>query len=473
MKRSSASSRRLKTRSSVSSRSSSRDLGVGRDVVGVDHRQVEPRLHAVVEEDRVEHRARAPARRRRTRSTRRARSSRPGSSALMRRMPSIVSTALGRHSSSPVVSVKVSASKISSSGSSPCSSQAMSRMRLAISTLRSAVLAMPTSSMVSAISAAPWALASGITLSALSRPASRLIELTIAAAGDLLERRLDHLGLGRVDLDRRRLGQRHALDHLPHLLVLVLALGERHAEVEHVRAAGHLVLGHLHEAVVVVGQQQLLGLARALRVHALAHERGRAAPARAAWRSSSTTRSGRPGLGARRRGSRPPTRSTIARMWSGVVPQQPPTIDHAVALHELLQRVGQRLGLLGEDRLALGALERQPGVGDAVHRQRARSRPRKRIASRMSSGPVEQLSPITSTSSAVSVVSTAWMSVPSSILPPFGSSETLSLDRQRLPGLLEGLARAEDRGLDLEDVLRRLDDDQVGAALDQAARPAR
>ena len=50
--------------------------------------------------------------------------------------------------------------------------------------------------------------------------------------------------------------------------------------------------------------------------------------------------------------------------------------------------------------------------------------PRKRIASRMSSGPVEQLSPITSTSSAASVVSTAWMSVPSSILPPCGSSET-------------------------------------------------
>ena len=43
----------------------------------------------------------------------------------------------------------------------------------------------------------------------------------------------------------------------------------------------------------------------------------------------------------------------------------------------------------------------------------------------MSSGPVEQLSPITSTSSAASVVSTAWMSVPSSILPPCGSSETL------------------------------------------------
>ena len=44
----------------------------------------------------------------------------------------------------------------------------------------------------------------------------------------------------------------------------------------------------------------------------------------------------------------------------------------------------------------------------------------------MSSGPVEQLRPITWTSSAVSVVSTASMSVPSSILPPCGSSETLA-----------------------------------------------
>ena len=43
----------------------------------------------------------------------------------------------------------------------------------------------------------------------------------------------------------------------------------------------------------------------------------------------------------------------------------------------------------------------------------------------MSSGPVEQLSPITSTRSASSVASTALMSVPSSILPPLGSSETL------------------------------------------------
>ena len=42
---------------------------------------------------------------------------------------------------------------------------------------------MPTSSMVSAISAAPCDLASGATTSSLSRPASRLTELTIARPG--------------------------------------------------------------------------------------------------------------------------------------------------------------------------------------------------------------------------------------------------------------------------------------------------
>ena len=107
----------------------------------------------------------------------------PGSSFLIRLMPSIVATADGRHSSSPVVSVNVSASKISASRSSPCSSQASSTMRLATSSLRSGVLAIPTSSIVSAIRAAPCDLASGTTTSSLSRPASRLIEFTMARPG--------------------------------------------------------------------------------------------------------------------------------------------------------------------------------------------------------------------------------------------------------------------------------------------------
>ena len=88
----------------------------------------------------------------------------------------------------------------------------------------------------------------------------------------------------------------------------------------------------------------------------------------------------------------------------------------------------------------------------------------------MSSGPVEQLRPMTSTSSASSVVSAAEMSVPSSILPPLGRRLTLAWIGTARPVACERLAGAEDGGLDLEDVLRGLDDDQVDAALDEAAR---
>ena len=56
-------------------------------------------------------------------------------------------------------------------------------MRLAISTLRSAVFAIPSSSMVRAIRQAPCDLASGATRFSLSAPASRLTELTIARPG--------------------------------------------------------------------------------------------------------------------------------------------------------------------------------------------------------------------------------------------------------------------------------------------------
>src|SRR3712207_8645999 len=60
------------------------------------------------------------------------------------------------------------------------------------------------------------------------------------APGDLLERELDDVRLGRVDLDRRGLRERDLLDDAAHLLVLVGALGERDADVEHVRRSeGH------------------------------------------------------------------------------------------------------------------------------------------------------------------------------------------------------------------------------------------
>ena len=180
-------------------------------MVGIDHRQVEPGLDAVVQEHRVEDGAAGRGETPKETLETPSEVLTPGISALIRRMPSIVSIAEGFHSSSPVVSVKVSASKISASGSSPCSSQAISASRCAISTLRSAVFAIPTSSIVSAIRAAPWALASGHDLVGLVAPGLEIDRVDDRPPGDLLERGLDHLGLGGVDLDRRRLGQRDAL----------------------------------------------------------------------------------------------------------------------------------------------------------------------------------------------------------------------------------------------------------------------
>ncbi len=56
-------------------------------------------------------------------------------------------------------------------------------MRLATATFFSTVLAMPSSSMVSATTAAPCSRASGSTRSAFPRPISRLIELMTARPG--------------------------------------------------------------------------------------------------------------------------------------------------------------------------------------------------------------------------------------------------------------------------------------------------
>ena len=88
----------------------------------------------------------------------------------------------------------------------------------------------------------------------------------------------------------------------------------------------------------------------------------------------------------------------------------------------------------------------------------------------MSSGPVEQLSPITSTSSAAQRRQHRLDVGAEQHLAALGQQRDAGLDRQRPAGQRERLAGAEDRRLHLEDVLRGLDDDQVGAALDQAAR---
>ena len=106
----------------------------------------------------------------------------PGFSALMRRMPSSVSSALRRYSSPPVASVKVSGSKTRLSGGTPYSF-ATATVRRATSALRSAVCAIPFSSMVMATTAAPYRRTSGSTFFTRSPDFSRLTEFTMQRPG--------------------------------------------------------------------------------------------------------------------------------------------------------------------------------------------------------------------------------------------------------------------------------------------------
>ena len=140
---------------------------------------------------------------------------------------------------------------------------------------------------------------------------------------------------------------------------------------------------------------------------------------------------------------------------------------HAVALDELLQRGGQRLRLLREDRLAVRALEREAGVGDAMHRHgRVVAQVADRVAHVLRAGGAVEPDHLN-----------VERAERGEHRGDVGAEQHLAavrqqrhrdLERQRLARELERLACAEDGGLHLEDVLRRLDDDQVGAALHEA-----
>ena len=326
---------------------------------------------------------------------------------------------------------------------------------------------MPTSSIVSAISAAPWAFAIGITRSALSRPASRLIELTIArpgiasSAASITSGSVESIWIGAGWVSEMRWTTSRIWTSSS------CALGQRDADVQDVRAAVHLVLGHLHESVVVVGEEQLLGLARALRVDALADER------RA--RLLDEVRCGHHRAHQRRRLGRALAELVILDALgdrADVVGRRAAAAADdadAVALDELAEHLRDLLGRLREDRLAVRPLKRQSGVRDAVDRQR-------RGLAQVADGVAHVLG----TGRAVEPDHVDVERVKrrqdggdvraEEHLPALGQERDRGLDRQGAPGRLECLARAEDRRLHLQDVLGRLDDDQVGAALDQAAR---
>ncbi len=122
-------------------------------------------------------------------------------------------------------------------------------------------------------------------------------------------------------------------------------------------------------------------------------------------------------------GTTPATRSASTAMCSGVVPQQPPTMPTPKRSTNSPSVCASSAGDSGKTVSPSGPWIGSPAFGMQWTGIGACS-PRKRIASRMSPGPVEQFRPMTSTRSASSVVSAASTSVPSSIVPLAGSSET-------------------------------------------------
>ena len=110
-------------------------------------------------------------------------------------------------------------------------------------------------------------------------------------------------------------------------------------------------------------------------------------------------------------------------MCSGVVPQQPPTIPTPKRSTNSPRVSASGVGSSGKTVSPSGPWIGRPAFGMQCTGTGECS-PRKRIASRMSVGPVEQFSPMTSTRSASSVVSAASTSVPRSMVPLAGSRET-------------------------------------------------
>jgi hypothetical protein len=141
----------------------------------------------------------------------------------------------------------------------------------------------------------------------------------------------------------------------------------------------------------------------------------------------------------------------------------------AVALDELLQRFGQRFGLLGEDRLAVGSLQGQAGVRYAGDGNRAElAEEADRIAHVLGPGRAVQADHVHP--EGLERRQHRGDVGPEQHLAAVRQQRDGGVDRQRAPGALERLAGAEDRGLDLEDVLGGLNDDQIDAAVDQAGR---
>ena len=139
----------------------------------------------------------------------------------------------------------------------------------------------------------------------------------------------------------------------------------------------------------------------------------------------------------------------------------------AVLLDELAQDGRQLVGPLGEDRLAVAPLLGQAGVRDAVDGRRGElAEEADRVAHVVGAGGAVQADDVDL--QRLQRGEHGGDVGAQQHLAAVGQQRDRGLDGEDPVLELEGLARAEDGGLDLQDVLGGLDDEQVGAAADQA-----
>ena len=245
---------------------------------------------------------------------------------LSSRIASMVAMPSLRDSSWPVQMVKVRVSMRMSDSWMPQLPVRSAMSRSAMATLCSAVRAWPSSSMVSAISAAPCSAASAVTLreAGLGAVAVLVVDgVDDRAAAELLQAGPEHVELGGVQHDRQGGGGGEPAGELGHVGDAVAA-HVVDAQVEHVGALADLVAGHLHAVVPAAFQHGLAELLRAVGVGALADREVRGVLAERAPSGRARRHPAR-GAARARSASVPRTRSTTWRRCSGVVPQQPPT----------------------------------------------------------------------------------------------------------------------------------------------------
>ncbi len=182
----------------------------------------------------------------------------------------------------------------------------------------------------------------------------------------LFERRLDHVDLNRVDHQRRGhpLGQQ--LDQGPHLLGLVLPLGERRADVEQVSATLHLLAGDADDLLEVLLDKQPLHAPRALAIDAFA-DQGRCRVLRHVERLHGAGDARHvAGLTRQRLGS-PDALDHVPHVLMGRAAAAADDVDPE-SPHEVVVGLGQRLGREAVDGDAVHVVG-DPGVGNDAQRQ--------------------------------------------------------------------------------------------------------